>query len=389
MQRAATAAFARAASKRTVKLIPIKWQLQPIQTASPQQLLIARDCCMEEEEAKGDDFNVSNNIQQYLLEGNKYWKAQYLLADNAVNNNTKHIYSHGGYQSNAMLALAQLCHYNNINFTYITRRPPQHMRDKLHDNFSRGNSNFERVLHLQRQAQQQEQQQYFINIIECQSKIEYDSEIAKAKHQSNGVFVSQGIAEPQAEIGIIDYVNRLKQALATHNDENHQLILIVPSGTGTTAYFIAKHFTDAQVLTTPVYGSEEDLMSQLQLLMSKEREQQQQTQQGQYKLPSNLVIIKQQDQWSKSNRGSTSNTSSRHKFAQLNQDYLQAYEYVLKETTGTLEIDLIYAPPTLLNTMHYIATNYNSNNTRIVYIHTGGTSGNASMLERYRTVKKL
>lgn len=83
-----------------------------------------------------------------LFAGNKAWKLQHWLRlpESA---GVSHFVSHGGLQSNAMLALAQLAHVKRLGFVYYTRTKVGEVRTE-HDSvwWGREDSNLKRALAL-------------------------------------------------------------------------------------------------------------------------------------------------------------------------------------------------------------------------------------------------
>lgn len=330
--------------QRRVTLHHVKCQVKSI------QLTVARD-----------EF-ITQTYSPHFLEGNKFWKAQFLLQQDSK---ISTIYSHGGYQSNAMLSLAQLCKLKNFTLNYITQWP-----SKAKTPFIIDDSNYGTVTSREYKK--------YVNLIECTSAEEYQAAITSAiqicgsnNEKETKIFIKQGIADKRAEVGIIDFAKRLEEAITRRNqvpfDATNQkkILLIIPSGTGTSAFYLSKHFPSAHIVTVPIHGTSAKLLKQqvLELTSGSEEELNQ---------VKNWQIIEPQI---KSRRERT--------FAHLSLDYLQLYHDFLNQG---VELDLIYAPLTIKTVLQQFE---NLNQYDVYYVHTGGTSGNKSMLQRYQRNEKL
>ena len=89
--------------------------------------------------------------------------------------------SHGGGQSNAMLALARVCHASSTPFTYHTRPLPRWLRSKPIGNLAK-------ALALG------------MCLVEHKTAVAYEAACADLRSQPN--FVPQGAAYPGAELGV-------------------------------------------------------------------------------------------------------------------------------------------------------------------------------------------
>jgi len=156
------------------------------------------------------------------------------------------------------------------------------------------------------------------------------------------------LAQGGADLGAKEGVERLAEEINVWQLENgsKELTVVTPSGTGTTAYFLATSLPEFKVITTPLIGSKEYLEEQMQYLG---------------KLPDNLRIIE---------------TQKKYRFGKTYAEYLAVYHELLDEG---IEMDLLYAPKML------IALSEKMKNIEgdLLYIHSGGVKGNISMLERY------
>ena len=119
--------------------------------------------------------------------------------------------------------------------------------------------------------------------------------------------------------------------------------LATPSGTGTTALFLALSLPEFKVYTTPCVGDVAYLKEQMSAL---------------HKIPNNLIILQ---------------PTKKYHFAKPYREFIDIYQKLLD---ARIEFDLLYAPAmwkTLLE----------QTDEKILYIHSGGVSGNETMLKRY------
>jgi 1-aminocyclopropane-1-carboxylate deaminase/D-cysteine desulfhydrase-like pyridoxal-dependent ACC family enzyme len=163
--------------------------------------------------------------------------------------------------------------------------------------------------------------------------------------QQNDLILAQG----GADLGAKEGVELLAEEISVWQKEQkiEKLAVVTPSGTGTTAYFLALSLPDVTVYTVPLIGSEAYLEEQIKHLGE---------------LPKNLHILQ---------------TEKQYRFAKTYSEYLPIYQMLLKQG---IEIDLLYAPKM------FIALSGALKNIEgdVLYVHSGGVKGNSSMIERYR-----
>ena len=231
------------------------------------------------------------------------------------------IISYGGTQSNAMLSLAALCKLKGWRFIYYTK--PLSKQDALGQNFS-----LAQALCMQHHAVN--------NYRDTVEKLHAEAFLLPP----TTLLIAQGGASVLAKEGV--------EILASEIEIEHfqNLHVVLPSGTGTTALFLAKYL-DTKVFTKACVGDENYLKSEMSSLDT---------------LPKNLSFLP---------------TKRRYHFAKPHRELLEIYT-TCKE--AGLEIDLIYGAPTF----KAIEENIGKFEGDILYIHSGGLWGNVSMLERYR-----
>ena len=252
------------------------------------------------------------------LSGNKFRKLHKLLQTPKENLNK--IISYGGTQSNAMLAIAKMCYLKKWEFIYYTKP-------------------------LSTSQKQQQVGNYFEAIKLGMKHIEIDNELYKDEIanirfnlDAKTYIVDQGGAVKEAEEGIEVLANEIREQNIGVKS------LATPSGTGTTALFLAKSLPDYIVYTTPCVGDVEYLKTQMLSLVDE--------------LPKNLVILK---------------PKKKYHFAKLYPNFLDIYNKVLD---AKIEFDLLYAPGMWEALLEHTKE-------EVLYIHSGGVTGNKSMLARY------
>lgn len=259
-----------------------------------------------------------------LLSGNKYRKL-YTLIQTPTARYTK-ILSYGGIQSNAMLSIAALCHQKGWEFHYTAKKIPTYLKENL-------TGNLRLALNLGMQLHEVAPDRYDAAI-----------SLLNSSDEKETLLVPQGGAYPHAEEGI----RTLAEEIALWQTERHSgaLTLVTPSGTGTTAFYLAHALPRTTILTTAVVGDKAYLLSQLERLG---------------RSPTNLEILE---------------SPKKYHFGKPYKEFLAIYEE-LKECG--IEFDLLYGAQmwsVLMESMSAIEGD-------VLYIHSGGLIGNETMLPRY------
>lgn len=267
---------------------------------------------------EGREFLIKRDdlIDPYLA-GNKYRKLYTLLTTPKEELST--IISYGGTQSNAMLAIAAMCKQKGWDFLYYTKPLSTFLKEQKGGNFAD-------ALGLGMQYIEIEENMYreFISSL----RLNLDAQT---------FIVDQGGADTSAKVGL--------EVLAKEIREQNPDVkaLATPSGTGTTALFLALALPEYKVYTTPSVGDVEYLKEQMQAL---------------HALPKNLIILE---------------PKRKYHFAK---PYREFYEMYKKLEEAGIEFDLLYAPSLWIALLEQVEE-------KVLYIHSGGVSGNRSMLERY------
>lgn len=266
----------------------------------------------------GRDFYVKrDDLIDPFLAGNKYRKLYTLLQ--TPPNNLNKIISYGGTQSNAMLAMASMCKTKGWEFIYYTKPI-----SKTQKEFQSGNYYHAKKLGMWHVEIEYELYKDFIASL-------------RVNIEDKAFLVDQGGADTSAKEGLEVLASEIRAANLDLKS------LATPSGTGTTALYLALALPEYKVYTTSAIGDIEYLKEQMSALEV---------------IPDNLVILK---------------PTKKYHFAKLYPEFLEIYKRLL---TAGVEFDLLYAPgmwKTLLE----------QTDEEILYIHSGGVSGNESMLSRY------
>lgn len=278
---------------------------------------------------RGRTFYIKrDDLIDTCLSGNKYRKLYTLIQ--TPSDTYKQIISYGGGQSNAMLAIACLCHSKGWEFHYYTKDLPKVLKEAPEGNLELAIKEGMIVHEVPHESFQQ--------------KID---ELQTLKEKGTLV-ISQGGADEIAKEGVY----KLAGEINTWKKEKQldSLSVVLPSGTGTTALYLNELLDDDIVVYTSVLVGDEA-----------------------YQL----------EQWKRLSKGpypEIFTSKKKQRFAKPYDEYLEIHQE-LQDSTG-ITFDLIYAPRTWIEMFDNLDESEN-----ILYIHTGGVSGNATMLERYKYKK--
>jgi 1-aminocyclopropane-1-carboxylate deaminase/D-cysteine desulfhydrase-like pyridoxal-dependent ACC family enzyme len=250
------------------------------------------------------------------LSGNKYRKLYALI--NTPKERFNKIISYGGTQSNAMLAIAALCKEKGWIFEYYTK--PLHVKENP-------NSNYATAIQLGMIHKELELELYKDFVASLMLDLDEKTFI-----------LHQGGADRSAKEGIEELAREIRESGL------HVRSIATPSGTGTTALYLALALPEYKVYTTPAIGDKSYLLEQMSALET---------------VPDNLIILE---------------SEKKYHFAKPYKEFIEIYEKLKK---SGIEFDLVYAPKLWKMILE-------QTDEEILYIHSGGTTGNASMLDRYR-----
>jgi len=267
---------------------------------------------------EGREFLVKRDdlIDPYLA-GNKFRKLYTLLHTSKHKFNK--IISYGGTQSNAMLAIAAMCKQKKWEFVYYTKVLSGIQKTNCEGNY--GNA-----LGLGMQHIEIEEALYkdFVSLL-------------RMNLEEKTFIIDQGGAVEEARIGLEVLAEEIR------NSSLDTKSLATPSGTGTTALFLALALPEYKVYTTPCIGGITYLKEQMRAL---------------HEIPQNLIILE---------------PKRKYHFAKPYKEFIEIYYKLLK---SEIEFDLLYAPAMWQAILE-------QTDEKILYIHSGGVSGNKSMLQRY------
>ncbi len=269
---------------------------------------------------EGREFFVKRDdlIDPYLA-GNKYRKLYTLLK--TPKSKYKKIISYGGTQSNAMLAIAAMCKDKEWEFTYYTKPISKVIKEQTFGN-------------------------YYLSKYLGMKDIEIDIELYRdyiatlsINIDEDTYIIDQGGADKSAKDGL----EVLAQEIRKQTKDLDIKSVATPSGTGTTALFLALALKEFTVYTTPNVGDSSYLREQMLALA---------------KIPDNLIILE---------------PKKKYHFAKPYPEFLQMYK---KTKEAGVEFDLLYAPAMWLALLE-------QTDEQVLYVHSGGVSSNESMLRRY------
>lgn len=253
-----------------------------------------------------------------FLAGNKYRKLYTLLQ--TPPQKFKTVISYGGTQSNAMLAIAAMCKNKGWEFIYYTKPLSTTQKDEKDGNF----------YHAKKLGMKH---------VEIANDLYRDFIASLRFNLDEETFViDQGGAVEEARLGLEVLAREIRER------NLHLRSLATPSGTGTTALFLALSLPEYRVYTTPCVGDAGYLREQMSAL---------------HEIPKNLIILE---------------PKKKYHFAKPYREFLEMQQKLLN---GGIEFDLIYAPGMWRALLE-------QTDDEILYIHSGGVSGNESMLHRYR-----
>ncbi len=259
--------------------------------------------------------------------GNKFRKLYTLFT--LPDKRYERIVSYGGAQSNAMLSIAYLAAMKGWRFRYYVKRLPGWLKREPEGNLAR-------AIELGMELHEIPHGTFYETI-----------ERVRASLDGSELFVPQGGADPMAAEGVAKLAEEIVAWAAREGVERFSVA--TPSGTGTTALFLARSLPgEITVVTTPVAGDRKALQAQWMRLA-----------------PQGGALPKILDSFGK------------HPFAQPHPEFLKVYRELKREG---IEFDLIYAPKMWIELDRAGGRLPGP----VLYIHSGGVSGNVSQLRRYR-----
>lgn len=265
-----------------------------------------------------------------------------------------------------MLAIAQVAQAKQVPFTYFSRA--LHLReDQDHQRMKQADGNLAHALQLGMQHVELSSEDFkrVAQTRALESVVKLDVPTAKS------VWIPQGAAFAQAEEGLAVLAHEINDYVCEHqrSDVGCEFSVVVPSGTGTTAFYLAQHtLPSIRVFAVPCVGDVEYLRHQFQGLASLSPSPSQRTQ---------PIVLR---------------PTLKSRFGRLSWPLFDIYHELLAETQ--VEFDLLYGcvawqtlfeDPASLAQVQGAPSDYPR---EIMYLHTGGVSGNATMLARYNSKRE-
>nr|WP_314179896.1 1-aminocyclopropane-1-carboxylate deaminase [uncultured Campylobacter sp.] len=330
--------------------------------------------------------------------GNKARKLEYFLR--AGLGGIKRVVSYGSSQSNAMYSLSVFAKMKGIEFHYVVSNLNSNLaanpignfkfalengmkiyvdKDRrararalayelagvkeseicgvetanLTDNRSKSESNLKDAGGLNLSKFDKQTELAGVNLSECISHKSSNFEKSADQTSSNlpaaqdcfigdSLFINEGVWQPQAETG---FISQARQIERWADAEGKTVDIFLPSGTGTSAAFLAKH-VKFDVYTCPCVGDADYLKSEIEALT-----------------PNLKARILQ--------------PPKKYHFGDLKLELYQIWREVCEQTG--IEFELIYDPVGFLTMM----ANLGAFKNEILYIHQGGALGNISQKLRY------
>jgi 1-aminocyclopropane-1-carboxylate deaminase len=267
-------------------------------------------------EFKGKFFYIKRDDLLRPFEGNKARKFYYFYKNNF--SHIKKVISFGSNQSNAMYALSELCKIKKWEFIYFTNHIPKYLKKNPKGNYLEALKNGAKIIEINLKG------------------VELREYVLSLKNK-DVLIIEEGGRVKEAEEGIKILAKEINEYAKKNN-----LKVFLPSGTGTTSYFLAKNL-EVEVLTVPCVGDENYLKKQFEFL-------------GGGKIPTILKPRK------------------KYHFGKL---YKNLFELWNELKSAGIEFDLLYDSIGWDTVFYYELEN-------ILYIHQGGLKGNITMIERYK-----
>ncbi len=259
------------------------------------------------------------------LGGNKARKLYYYLNREFAGIDT--LVSYGSVQSNMLYSLSVLANIKGWDFNFYVQHIPKNLAESPRGNYHRAIKNGAKIEPLGNG-----------NI---RARVE-----RLVGGRSSVLYIPEGGCSRESEPGIALLAKEINQWV------DHQALqkprLMLPSGTGTMAFYLQKHLS-IEVLTCACVGDSGYLEEQLMALGPGDR------------LPTILP------------------TKGKYHFGRLYPEFYQIWQELKAETN--IEFDLLYDPLGWLTMLDYRQRNPEVD---LIYLHQGGQLGNQTMLERYR-----
>ncbi|MBM0636905.1 1-aminocyclopropane-1-carboxylate deaminase/D-cysteine desulfhydrase [Campylobacter sp. VicNov18] len=276
---------------------------------------------------RGFEFYVKRDDLLGEINGNKARKLAFYLRQKYPKNQC--FVSYGGSQSNALGALSIFIRQRSYKLVFVCEKIPDFLKLNPCGNYALALHNG-------------------VKLVENPGFLPL-RQFALSLCKKGDVFIEQGIANFQAQEGYKELAEEIQRQ---SEDLKLKFDIFLPSGTGTSAAFLAK-YSQFKVFTCACVGDIKHLKQQILTLMQD------------YDF-SNLEFLK---------------SSKKYHFAKPYKEFYNLYKD-LKQELG-IEFDLLYD---VLGLSLVLEKQWEN---PLLYIHQGGILGNVSMLQRYDFKKML
>ncbi|AXH08843.1 1-aminocyclopropane-1-carboxylate deaminase [Malaciobacter halophilus] len=256
--------------------------------------------------------------------GNKARKFYYFLKHDFKK--VKKIVSYGSAQANSLYSMSVLAKLKGWKLEFYVKHISNYLKNNPQGNYKAA---------LENNAQ----------IIEKDEDCLHEY-ITNNCLDDTSLYIQEGGRVKEAAFGVEVLALEIKKWQESNSIKN--LVVALPSGTGTTALFLQK-FLDCKVITCACVGKKEYLKKQFFSLEEDEKY--------------HPIILE---------------TKKNYHFGKLYKEFYEIWEE-LKSSTN-IEFDLLYDP---LGFISLINSKYFNSNYSLLYIHQGGVLGNESMKQRY------
>lgn len=291
---------------------------------------------------KRDDLLEDWTSGENAFNGNKARKLHYYLSRDFPT--TDQLVSYGSAQSNMLFSLSVLASIKGWKLDFYVDHIAKHLRDNPRGNYAAALGNGANIIEvgpLLKDLDAVNTEDYVKNHV--------------LPTRENSLYIPEGGRNQQSELGLKKLASELIDWLEKSKVANPKLML--PSGTGTTAFYLQKHLP-YEVLTCACVGDTEYLQKQFSGLDDNSECH-----------PTILSL----------NAGDNGICKKYH-FGKLYPEFLEIWQEVKEETGITFE--LLYDPLGWLCMLDYIDDL--DEEAGLIYLHQGGCLGNDTMLQRYQ-----
>ncbi|WP_419770518.1 MAG: 1-aminocyclopropane-1-carboxylate deaminase/D-cysteine desulfhydrase [Candidatus Marinarcus sp.] len=277
-------------------------------------------------------FVKRDDLLDTKFSGNKARKFYYYLVHEFPK--VKKLISYGSPQANSLYSFSQLAKIKNWEFDFYVDHIASYLIKNPEGNYFYASENGANIIDLSSSKTSLSPNEYIKRIV--------------LDNEEETLFVQEGGREKEAEFGVKILANEI-MSWANENKLTN-LVVVLPSGTGTTALFLQKNLP-FKVITCACVGGESYLKSQF---LSLEKDE---------SLHPTIVQHRK-----------------KYHFGKLYREFYEMHIKVYEQTN--IEFDLLYDPLGFLSLEKYLEENRDDQT--YLYIHQGGLLGNKSMLKRYK-----